>query len=403
MPVNTMSFNQASALLTAIVRQATGQDILQPTNTAEFVTIGQTALQTGYDPVLNAINQVLSRTYFSIRPYNRKFRGLEVSETEYGNHVRKIVIADKPISDDQRYLYPVGYDGGQTPPNGDGKSVDQYVLNKPDVLQTNFYGVNVFQDWYTLFRDQLNSAFTGPDQFGSFVSMVIQNNVDKLEQYRENAARATLAHMIGAVISEDNPDRVVHLLTEYNTLTGLSLTAETVWQPDNYKAFVQWMYGRVANISDLMTERSLQFQTVINGKPVMKHTPLRDQKVYLHSRFRRSMEQMAIADVYHDNYLRFADNEAVNFWQSIKSDMAINLDTSYIGPDGTIVTPDEPVAADNIVGVMFDREAIGYSTTQQWSAPTPFNAAGGYTNVWFHETFRAWYDGTEKAVVLMLN
>ena len=72
--VNTMSFNQLATVLNAIHNQATGQSAAAAVDTYTFVSQAQTALRTGYDPVMNAISQVLSRTIFSIRPYSAKLR-----------------------------------------------------------------------------------------------------------------------------------------------------------------------------------------------------------------------------------------------------------------------------------------------------------------------------------------
>lgn len=404
MSVNDMTFNQIAAVLQSVVNQATGVSVLTPTNTSEFVTVAQTALKTGYDPILNAISQVLSRTIFSIRPYYRKFGGIEVSESAWGNMVRKLSIADKNFQNDARYAYPVGYDGTQTPASGDGKSVDMYTINKPDVLQTNFYGANVFSDCYTVFKDQLECAFQSPDGFASFLAMVQQNQVDKLEQARENIARATVVNFIGGIIAEGQTSRIVHLLTEYNAATGLTLTAQSIYQPANYAPFMQWVYARIAGISAMMTERSEMYQTVVNGKHIMRHTPVDRQHVYLYAGERYNTEAMVLADTYHDNYLRYVgDVETVNFWQSIETPGTINVTPGYIGSTGEIVTPAEAVNQGNVYGVIFDGEALGYATTQQWSQPTPFNAKGGYTNIWTHETERNWNDHTEKGVVLLLD
>ena len=65
MSVNTMTFQQIATVLTAIVKQATGQTVLAPTDTASFVSVAQTALSVGNDAVMNAISNVLSRTIFS--------------------------------------------------------------------------------------------------------------------------------------------------------------------------------------------------------------------------------------------------------------------------------------------------------------------------------------------------
>lgn len=403
MPTNTMSFNQVATLLNSIQQQATGQAALTATNTADFVSVANTVLQTGMDPLMNAINQVLTRTIFSIRPYSRKFGLVEVSESAYGNHIRKLNIADRGVRDDDRYKWPVAYDAGQSPADGTGQSVDQQTITKPLILQTNFYGQNVWEDSYTIFRDQLECAFKGPDEMGSFFSMVVQNITDKLEQCRENMGRACVANFIGGLLDEAATDRVVHLLTEYNALTGLSLTANTVFQPANYKPFIQWVYARILTISDLMTERSEAMQTVVNNLPVMRHTPKDRQKMMIFSPASNMMTTMAVADTYHQELLKMGAYENVNFWQSILTPDTINVTPSRIGSNGAVVTAGSAISQSGVFGVLFDEEALGYATTQQWSSPAPFNARGGYTSIWLHETQRLWNDHSEKGVVFLLD
>lgn len=403
MPTNEMTFNQVATILNQVQQQATGQASIAATNTADFVTAAQTTLKVGLDPVLNAINQVLTRTIFSVRPYERKFGIVEVSESAYGNHIRKLQIADNPIKDDDRYKWPVAYDPTKTEnPLGNGESVDQYIINKPQVLQTNFYGSNVWSDYYTVFRDQMENAFTGPDQFGGFISMVVQNMSDKLEQVRENMGRSVVANFIGGVLDENQAGRVVHLLTEYNAATGLDLTPITVMQPANYKAFVLWAYARIFTLSDLMTNRSQMYQTVVNGLPVMRHTPKRNQKMMILSQASNEMVTMAVSDTYHDRLLQMGAYENVDFWQSIQNPDTINVTPGRIGSNGTAVIG-AAVNHAHVFGVLFDEEALGYATTQQWSAPTPFNARGGYSNMWEHETQRCWNDHSEKGIVLLMD
>lgn len=404
MAVNDLTFNQVATLLNSIQQQATGQQAITATSTNEFVQAATTTLKTGYDPVLNAISQVLSRTIFSVRPYSAKFKGLERSETAFGNHVRKLSIADKNFVDDDRYKWPVGYDQTQDPAYGTGQSVDQYALRKPNIVQTNFYGNNVYEDYVTIFRDQLENAFRGPDEMGQFFSMVTQNISDKLENGRENMARATLVNLIASIIDEDQKTRVVHLLAEYNAATGLSLTNTTVYQPANFPAFMKWVYARIASISSLMTERSQLFQTVINNAPVMRHTPVNMQKVYLFAPAQYQITSRVLADTYHESFLSTPGVlENVNFWQSIETPDSINVKPVYTGTDGQIKNVLTNVEQSGIFGIIMDEEAAGYALTQNWSSPTPFNARGGYSNLFFHSTMRNWNDVTEKAVVLLLD
>ena len=78
MSVNTMNFEQAATLLNAIHSQVTGSAQLAPTDVSSFISCAQATLQAGYDPVINAISQVVGRTIFSIRPYNARFKGLQM-------------------------------------------------------------------------------------------------------------------------------------------------------------------------------------------------------------------------------------------------------------------------------------------------------------------------------------
>lgn len=393
MAINDLSFNQVATLLNAITSQATGQTELTPTNTNEFVSLATTALKTGYDSLATAISQVLSWTIFSERPYTAKFKGLKVSNQQYGNIVRKLNIVDKPAKEDARFNL---VDGAVVAPS-------MFTVNKPEILQTNFYGANVFSRDYTLYKDQLDCAFRSPDEFQRFISMVVRNTQDKIEQDRENLARATLANFIGGIAAENNADRVVHLLTEYNAATGKALTNVTVYEPENFPAFMAWVYARIGEISELMTERSQKFQTIVNNKNINRHTPAAFQRLYLSTAKMLQYDSMVLANAFHDNYLKYADFERVNFWQSIDDRQTINVKASYLGADGLIKTQESAVKVENIFGIIFDDEALGFTEVNEWSQPSPFEASGGYTTFWYHFTLRFWNDYTEKAVLLLLD
>ena len=388
MSVNTMSFEDASAILNSIRMQVTGETSIAPVNTSEFVSVATTLLQAGYDPVLNAITQMVSKTIFSIRPYNRKFGGIKIDSEQWGAIVRKLSIADKDFDQDVRFELV------------DGQSIDMYKVNKPNVLQTNFYGQNVFEKNYTIFKDQLDNAFSGPTEFGRFMSMVVQNISDMIEQAHESIARMTIANFVGGKKVANNG--VVHLLTEYNAETGLSLTATSVFAPTNFGDFIKWMYARVATLTGLMTERSVEYQINVTGKEISRHTPYEYQKVYLYAKLLNDMNARVLADTFHYDFIEYADVEAVNYWQSIETPMAINVTPSYMNTSGNIVTA-ESQNITNLVGVIFDQDALGMTTVNEWSATTPLNAKGGYWNTFHHFTERWYNDFTEKGIVLLLD
>lgn len=397
MAVNSFTFNQLATVLNSIQSMATGTATVAPVDTSGFVSVAKKTLETaGYDFVLGAISQVISRTIFSVRPYSRKFGGLKVDAIKYGNHVRKLQSIDSAFEDEAKY--------GLT----DSQSIDQYVVKKPKVLQTNFYGQNVFMKSVTIFKDQLDVAFSGPEQFGNFLTMVMSNASDQIEQAHENIARATLANFIGGKVASD--DSVVHLVTEYNAFLGVTdpesesyLNLTALRQPDKYKPFMEWIYSRIAELSNMMTERTTLFHTNITNNVIMRHTPMENQKVYILASNKYQNDALVLADTYHDNYIRYADYEPVSFWQGPLAADKVNVKPVYLAADGSLTVAANAISQSNVFGVIFDEEAIGYTTINESVDVTPYNAKGKYWNQYWHFTDRYWNDFTENGVVLLLD
>ena len=406
MSVNTLNFEQISTVLTSIVQQATGQIVETPTDTGSFVSIAQVALRTDKDAVMDAISNILTRTIFSIRPYSAKMAGLEMDTFRWGGMMRKLSIADSAWQDDPAYKYPVFYDANQVPPTGDGLEVDPWKIKKPNVLQTNFYGQSIYYDSMTITEDQLETAFTGPEQLGSFLSLLMTNLSNRLEMSNESIRRGLVCNAIGSLYDEGNTDRVIHLLTEYNTLTGQSYTKQQIYDPANFGSFTKWMFSRVAEITDLFTANSTMFQTEITGKPILRHTPYEFQKVYLYSPFKRQMDSRVLADTYHDNYLKWADVETIPYWQSIDSRDKVSVFPAYTDNTGTLVydtTPGNEVEVEDVVGLIFDRDCMGMTTLDRRVLSTRVNEAGLYRNIHVHCKQRVVFDNTEKAALLLLD
>lgn len=401
---NDMTISQAGAVLNSIAEQATYQGTLAPIETPEdFVSVAQTLLRMGTDPIINAVSQVWSSTMYAVRPYNAKFTSLEMSLDRYGNAIRKLSPVAREMIDDQRFTWPVCFDSTHTDnPFGNGESVDHYKISKQEVLQTNFYGTAVYSQRYTVFKDQFDTAFRSADDFMRFNSMNLTERSNDKESYREAVARGIQANFIGGIIAENNTHRVIHLLTEYNTSTGLSLTAQTVYQPANFNGFMRWVYARIKTLARMMSERSEMFQTVIDGKPILRHTPSDKLRIALYAPAMEQINSMVLSDAFNDNYLKYAKYEGVNFWQSIATPDTINIEPVYTGTDGN-PAKGNAVNQSHIFGLMHDLDALGYCYTNVWSATTPLNIDGGYWNTNEHSTIKTIQDNTEKAVVLLLD
>lgn len=396
MSVNLMSKEQASVLLTSLHEQVTGQTSVVPTDLSDFVSMAQATLRCGYDPILNALSQMIGRTIIAVRPYDEKFRGLEFTSEAFGAIKRKVNYVEGAPEDEQSYQLV------------NGSSIDDWVVKKPEVLETHYYGSAIYSDTLTIFTTQLRSAFTSPEALSEFMSGLMTHFSNERKQWLEDMKRGILSNFIAAKYTSanganpDDADQVVHLLTEYNTATGLSLTATTVYQPANFAPFIRWCYARINTLARLMSERSEKFQQRVNGKPIMRHTRPQDLRAYILAPFMDQIEAMTLSDTYNTNYLKMVDRESVSFWQAIDSPDEIDIVPSYVDGD-LILDTANAVNITGVVGVLFDRDACGYNIYRDDLETSAYNAHGSYYNLVPHVDVQLMNDITEKGVVLLLD
>lgn len=397
MSVNNLTFNQLATVLNSIVHQATGAATLTPTNTAEFVSVGTTGIAGGLDPMFNALTQMLGRTIFANRRYSRRFKGIEVDGQRWGYITRKISVADRDFDNDPSFTLT------------DGGTVDPWIIKKAKVIEEKFYGQNVWDDQLTVPVVQLRSAFTNPADFAALLDLLTTNMQDRMEQAVENGARAALANYIGGIVAGGSSlenGRLIHLLTEYNTETGLTLTNITVNQPANFASFMRWAYARIAMVSDAMRERTGLFHTQLTNMPIMRHTPAEDQRLFVFSPNRHKMDSTVLSTTFNDQYLQQPYTESVNFWQAIDTPDTIEVFPSYLTASGTITevpSSGTAITQDKIFAVLCDRDALGVTRFDESMLNSPLNPRGQYYNVFYHQIVRWWNSFTENFVVFLLD
>ena len=402
---NFMTVEQASTVLNNVYSQITGNSLSSVTGLSDFASVAQATLLTGRDPVLNALSQMWSRTIFAYRDYKAPMNTLEMDIDRYGNAVRKLSPVSRQMQDDESFTYPVAYDAinHSSNPYGDGVSVDMWKIAKQKVQQMNFYGTAVYQQKYTIFKDQFDNAFTSAEEFGRFNSMLMAERNNEKEQYKEAVGRGLQLNFIGGLIDEGATDRVVHLLTEYNRATGQTLTTTTVMQSANFVPFMRWVWARIKTIIRLMGNRSYRYQTIVNNEPILRFTRPENMRVAILSQAYDQIETMVMSDTYHDDYLKGVTFESVDFWQSIGTPDSINVTPVYTDATGAVKTASSAVTQSGVFGILHDRDALGYSMVNSWSAVTPLNIDGGYWNESYHARIKTIQDNTEKAVVLLLD
>lgn len=395
MSVNSLGIEDVRLLLNDLHTQVTGQVGITPTSTADFISMAQATLAAGTDKVWSAMQIQLSKTLFASRPYTRKFGGLLADDIRWGGIVQKVSFADSDLTENEMVYHPV-----------DGTSVDQWIQKKGDILVTRFTGSDVFQDWITIYDQALRDAFLSEAQLGAFYAAKMQELSNKWEQYLEELNRTALGNFIAAKVDLEAsfPDGVVHLLTEYNTLTGASpaLTDQTVYLPENIRGFFQFVRARINTLSRLMTNRSVKFQAAVTGKVIARHTPLANQKMYILSEALDQIDTMVNTNTYHNEPLAYADVEAVDYWQAIDNPDELQLTPVEIDADGAAVTG-SAVTISKLFGVIFDEDAVVTNIKDYRLESTNLNPRGLYRNTWLTSNSQYCNDLTEKGVVLLLD
>ena len=387
----SLNVKQISTAMNAVVQQATGKSAIAAITAGDFTSVATTALLNGYDPVMNAISQMVGRTIISNRPYRGKFSELVADSQRFGWITRKVVPGILAGEDDDAFNLT---DGQHSP--------DMFDVRKRPVKQFNFYGTSAYAYHETYYSDQINGAFDSLNGFRSFVAGMRQAFENDREMMLEALARATFTAYVAGVISGGLPSQKVNLLNDYNAEKGTSLTATTVREPANWSDFVKYATARIQTVSNLMESRSTIYHQSVTGFDVYRHTPVEDQRFYMPASIQAAIGTEVMPGLFNQEWLQKITYRPVDYFQSILDPMEINVTPTILQANGTTAAAAAAVTADNVFAVLMDRDAIGVTLMDESIASAPYEVAGRYTNVWYHATKRYWMDYTENAVVFLI-
>lgn len=400
MAVNSMSFKQSSTLLNAVLEQMTGASSLAPVDESEFIAVGTTVLQAGYDQLNKAISQVLTRSIYSSRAYSPIYPSIMRDSQVWGGIVRKVTVLDLDFIDDEAFNIA----------DGNGISdCDPFLVNKQKAVQFNFYGGNVKELVVTTTEDQLRQAFSSSADFGSFMAAQAQNLLNQLNQKIEAESRLVVNNMILAACVEGG-DRVLHVLSEYKAETGnTTITAANYLSDAEFEPFAKWFYGRINTLKGFMKERTAKYHaniTTYNGaalsKPIMRHTPDANLNIFMNADFMNQVDASALSGIYNTQFLSLGGFERVNYWQSIDDPTTVQGIPNILDVDGTCYAPESAQTASGVIGCLFDDEALGITVIDE-GVRSIENPRGRYFNNWYNWTARWYNDQTENFVVLVLD
>lgn len=390
-----LSANQIYTIVNEVAQQAMGSKTMAVVNNAGLVALGNTVLGSNEtkNNFINALTDRIGRTIVSFRAYHSHFPDFERDAIEWGNILQKLKVAMPDAESDDSFNLQ------------DGKSVDQYKINKPKVNQLLFTNESPWQTHITVHLDELEKAFVDSNAMGAFISGMFGEVQNRIELAMENLSIDCVNNFMAELIKRktQRPSRVINLVTEFNKSRGVTEPLGALKPEDalNEPIFLEFVVRTINTISsrmEYMTSGMFNDTAYAGGDTqnsiYSRHTPKSEQRMMLYIDLVNSLKTNVNSKAFNMKEVAIdIPFQTVPFWQSLKTPDGINIQPAS---GGTAISQ----AA--VMGILFDREAMGTFKNKYTSLTSPINAAGKYYNVFYHMITMYYNDLTENAVVFLL-
>jgi hypothetical protein len=385
------------ALMNLLVDEATGVNgTISVVDTSSFVSAAETVLATGKENVLNSLSILIARTLVFSTPYSAKFRIINEESNElYEQRVRVLIPYDDKAVPEGSWntdLYTnlaQGYDNNS---NSGASVASQWEQNRCRFLEQNFAGMVVWSYGRTIDEDAFKVAFNDVNSFTSFVSAIMTELENDLEQEKEAFRRMVFLNRLAESINtEQTYGTAVNMTAAYNAKFGTQYTSEQL-RTTYLKSFLEFMVSYIKNLSNMLEYRSKKYHnpyTITEGTApntveynILTHTPKSEQKMILFRPLIILAEAMVMPEIFNDNYLKIDNYEGVDFWQNIENPSAIKVTPTAVvnGAQTTGSTVDCPY----IIGAIFSDKALRCGTFLDEAYTTDLEKRKKYRNIWIH-------------------
>lgn len=374
--------NQIYPIINSVFKQMTGRTDIEAVDTASLIAMGEEINnKQQMDLLLNTLARRIGLTIDSYRVYRNKFSSLYRNAMEWGAIVQKLTVEmPEAVTDD---IYDVG--------KMDGQSVDQWIIRNPKVHQRLFDSETPYSFYITIQKKLLKEAFLGSSAMNALINQIFGKVQNKIEFVLEELARVAVNNFILHL----KPYQEFHLVSMYNS-TGPAVTVTT--QSARYDSnFLRFAVGIINNVSNKMENMSVLY----NSENFDRFTPKESQHLYMLADFMTILETVVSYAAYNEKYVTSKPDILVPYWQATKraNDMT---DFNTLSTIAGSVKGKETVKT-NLIGVLFDHEAIGTFREEEDVLTTPVNARAAYYNTFWHERQLWFNDMTENGVAFYLD
>lgn len=377
-----MKVKQVYTLLNNITKELTGKSDLVSEDLTNVVDVGKTILDnTDVDNYVKSLVNHIGKVIFVNRIYRGSVPSVLMDSWEYGSVLEKVTCGIPEAKENDTW-------GLQ-----DGKSYDTNVFYKPNVTMKLFNSKVTFEIPISFTEVQVKESFSNADQLNGFYSMIESavlnsftikmdslisrtiNNMIAETYHADTSASAAQSEITGveATQSEFTGVKAVNLLKLYKD-SNTEASTLTVKQALTDSEFLKFAVSVINNYKDRIGTLS----TLFNVGGVEQFTPQDRLNVVLLSEFKNCVNSYLASGVYNKEYVALPKNEVVAYWQGSGKNFSFE-DTSKISVK---TSAGNSVNISGIVGVMFDRDALGVTNLNQ-RVTTNYNAKAEFFNNYY--------------------
>lgn len=381
-----MLVTQTHELVNTATMETLGAESVVNEDLSNIVDIGAAIFNAnGVDNFARSLVDHVGKVIFVDRPYSGSVPSVLRDGWEWGAVLEKIAVnkvLDATENESWELENMVSYD-----PN---------IFYKPDV-SAKFYSKKVtFEIPQSITEMQVKSAFSSPAQMTSFVSMLYTAVENSMTIKTDSLVMRTINNMIaetfynmnsGGTYTGAGNTRCINLLKLYNDAYSQSLTAAGCMLSPDFIRFAAYTMGVVKS-------RLSKVSQLFNMGGADRFTPADRLHFVLLSDFKAAADVFLQSGTFNEQFTRLPDAETVPYWQGSGTGYgftdisAINVKTAS-GHD---------VSAGGILGVMFDRDALGVANLDRHST-TSYNPKAEFFNTWYKFTSGYFNDFNENMVV----
>lgn len=356
-----MKITQIYDLVNNATSQVLGKTDIVAEDLSNIVDVGKQIVDTdNLDNYVKSLVNHVGKVVFVNRIYSGGVPSVLMDSWEYGSVMEKVSaeLPDATESDSWKLV------------NGQDYSPD--VFYKPTVTAKFFNNKTTFEIPLSFTEIQVKQSFSSAAQLNGFLSMLTTAVENSMTVKTDALIMRTINNMIGETISDDltgTGARAVNLVKLYNDAFGQAITATGALQNPDFIRFATYQIG-------LYTDRMARISSLFNVGGKERFTPADNQHVVLLSDFAKSSETFLLANTQNQERVTLPKHETVPYWQGSGTGYAFT-DVSKIN---VTTSSGATVEADGILGIIFDRDALGVSNLDR-RVTTNYNPkAEFYTN-----------------------